>query len=112
MNRESLDETISVELSVQQALKVMVMYGRSNGRDSVSFYTALKAKLRMYGDVSAATDSYQDAPGIQYFDYQTAVEDAFLRRNKSEAEKELEILQQKMNDLQQQMNIVKQKLEK
>ena len=112
MNRESLDETISVELSVQQALKVMVLYGHSNGSDSVSFYKTLKAKLRTYGDVSAATDAYQDAPGIHYLDYQTAVEDAFLRGNKSEAQKELDILQKKMDDLQQQMNIVKQKMEK
>lgn len=106
----TLQSVITLKMTVRDALKILIICGRSNGLGD-NFYTSLYVEVAKHGNIEKAMQE-RTFGSIDYYKCQSDIEKAFLSEEKSESEKELEILQQKMDDLQQQMNVVKQKMEK
>ena len=103
----TLKNVISVKMTVKDALKILMVCGKVNGQ-SDTYYSELSLQLAKLGNIQEAMQK-RTFGSIDYYACQSDIEEAFLSPEKSQSQKELDILQQKMDDLQKQINVIKQR---
>lgn len=82
MKTNILTETVNLNLTIRDALRIVTVLGRANGYGDDA-YNRLKKTISEYGDVNFLGLNIMDIPTIDYCEYQELIEAKFLRLDKT-----------------------------